>query len=147
MGLPARFNGKFILILALVLAALTALGIWRISQIPAVPPPDPAPRSAQTTVETRFAADLAELGLTVRYKGSDRILVDMPPERWAELGREARFARHGLVGDLRRTLATRQRELGDTTDYRIEIRDRATGAMLAEETDFNLKIHPPKAQP
>lgn len=141
MALPARFNGKFILVLFLILALLSALGIWRLSQIPAVPPPDPTPRAAQTAVETRFASDLAKLGYTVSFKGPDRALVAVPRDRWDALGNQARFARHGLVGDFRRALGLRQRELGDATDYRIEIRDPASGDLLAEETDFNLKVY------
>jgi|GEM_PF-1917473 len=141
MGLPGRFNWKLILAVALVLIGLTGLGVWRLSQIPATPPPEPTPRAAQTLVEDRFASDLAKLGYEVRYKGSDRVIVLITRERWNELGSEARFARHALVGDFRRALAAQQRDLNDSTEYRIEVRETASGDLLAEETDFNLKVY------
>ncbi len=142
MGLPGRFNWKLILALAVLLIAMTTLGVWRLSQIPAVAPSEPAPRAAQTTVEQRFTSDLAKLGYEVRFKGSDRVIVEMPRARWDELGTESRFARHALVGDFRRALAAQQRDLNDPTEYRIEVRETETGKLLAEETDFNLKVYP-----
>ncbi|MNK60047.1 hypothetical protein D3C87_791740 [compost metagenome] len=141
MGLPARFNWKLIVAVAIVLIGMTSLGVWRLSQIPATVPPDPAPRAAQTQVEERFASDLAKLGFAVRYKGSDRVIVEVPRERWTELRAESRFARHALVGDFRRAMAAQQRDLNDDTEYRIEVRDAQSGALLAEETDFNLKVY------
>lgn len=141
MGLPARFNWKLILVVAGILLAMTSFGLWRLSQIPAVAPPDPSPRPAQSTVEQRYSADLAKLGFEVRYKGPDRVIVEVPRERWDALTSESRFARHALVGDFRRALAAQQRDLNDPTEYRIEVREKATGALLAEETDFNLKVY------
>jgi hypothetical protein len=142
MGLPGRFNWKIILALAVLLIAMTTVGVWRLSQIPAVTPSEPPLRAAQTAVETRYTSDLAKLGYEVRFKGSDRVIVEMPRARWDELGAESRFARHALVGDFRRALAAQQRDLNDPTEYRIEVRETETGNLLAEETDFNLKVYP-----
>jgi hypothetical protein len=141
MGLPGRFNWKLIAVIAVILIGMTALGIWRLSQIPAVAPLDPSPRPAQSTVEQRFTTDLAKLGYTVQFKGPDRVIVAVKRERWEELGNQSRFARHALVGDFRRALAAQQQDLNDPTEYRIEVREASTGKLLAEETDFNLKVY------
>ena len=141
MGLPGRFNWKLILVAAVVLIALASLGIWRLSQIPAQVPVEPSPRPAQTTVERRFVEDISKWGYTVVYQGPDRVIVQVPRERWTALGQESRFARHALVGDFRRALASQQRDLNDPTEYRIEVRDPATNDLLAQETDFNLKVY------
>lgn len=141
MGLPGRFNWKLIAAVALILIGMASLGIWKLSQIPAVTPIDPSPRPAVSTVEQRFSADLAKLGYTVRFKGGDRVIVEVPQARWDELASQARFARHTLVGDFRRALASQQDDLNDPTEYRIEVREPATGKLLAEETDFNLKVY------
>lgn len=141
MGLPGRFNWKLILVAALVLSALAGWGIWRVSQIPVDVEADPSPRPAQTTVEERFAADIAKWGYSVVFKGTDRVVVLVPRERWAELAEQNRFARHTLMADFRRALASQQRDRNDETPYRIEVRDPATQDLLAEETDFNLKVY------
>lgn len=141
MGLPSRFNWKLILAVALILMGLTALGVYRLSQIPAETAVEPSPRAAQSTVETRFASDLAKLGYGVHFQGAQRVVVEMPAERWEKLGQDSRFARHALVGDFRRALAAQQQDLNDPTEYRIEVREKASGRLLAEETDFNLKVY------
>lgn len=141
MGLPARFNWKLITAFALLLIGLASFGIWKLSQIPATPLAEPSPRTAVSLAEQSFSEDLSKLGYEVRFQGPDRVIVAIPRERWDELAQESRFARHALVGDFRRALSSRQRENGDETDYRIEVRDSATGTLLAEETDFNLKVH------
>ncbi len=141
-GPPHPFNRKFILAVFLILITMTALGFWRLSQLPAVAPPEPSPRAAATVVEERFAADLAKQGYPVRFEGETRVVIEVNAETWNELGREGRFKRHALVGDFRRALAAQQRDLGDVTAYRIEVREPQSAKLLAEETDFNLKVHP-----
>lgn len=142
MGMPRWFNRKALAGFALLLVALVAFGLWRLSQIPATPPPQLPLRAPESPIERRFASDLAEEGHEVRFRGPEGIVVQVDPARWSALGEQERFARHALVGDFRRLLATRQRELNDQTPYRLEVRDRETGKLLAEETDFNLKVYP-----
>lgn len=142
MGLPGRFDWRLLAAIALLLGGMTAFGIYRLSLIPATPPPEPSARPAGNLVEQRFASDLAKLGYDVQFKGAQRAIVLIEQERWDALGRRQRLAPHALVGDFRRALAAHQRDLNDPTEYRIEVRAKDTNVLLAEETDFNLKVYP-----